>query len=170
MSYVLAFTSLFLLINRSVPTDQRASVNGLAMTVGSVSKAIGPIAGSILYAWSIHNGLRDVPPLNYMFVFALCLLLSLVTFLLPIGSPVSKSNCPLETGSASDTNSTDEYLEQTVESTSRSTHWRLFGQNANVSLFRYMFGDDYRSRNEHKDRDTDKLLTTRNRCDTSNTP
>lgn len=49
--FVQGFTSLFLLINRAVPAEKRASVNGLAMTVGSVAKAVGPILGSVGYAW-----------------------------------------------------------------------------------------------------------------------
>jgi len=51
MGFVMGFTSLFLLINRAVPAEKRASVNGLAMTVGSVAKAVGPILGSVGYAW-----------------------------------------------------------------------------------------------------------------------
>ena len=49
MFFVLSFTSLFLLINQSVSTANRASVNGLAMTIGSLAKGVGPMLGSILY-------------------------------------------------------------------------------------------------------------------------
>jgi hypothetical protein len=36
-----------------VPTAKRATMNGLAMTVGSVAKAVGPILGSVGYAWCV---------------------------------------------------------------------------------------------------------------------
>lgn len=80
IGFVLAFTSLFLLTNRSVPSEKRAAVNGLAMTVGSISKTVGPILGSVAYAWSIHNGLG--PPFNFLFVFFFCALLGIVTHVL----------------------------------------------------------------------------------------
>lgn len=82
MSFVLSFTSLFLMINQSVSTANRASVNGLAMTIGSFAKAVGPMLGSVLFAWSINNNL--MAPLNYMFVFVFCMLVGIGTFLLPV--------------------------------------------------------------------------------------
>ena len=81
IGYVTGFTSLFLLINRSVHTDRRATVNGLAMTIGSVAKAVGPILGSVMYAWSIENNLRE--PMNFMLVFAMCLFFSVLMLAVP---------------------------------------------------------------------------------------
>ena len=84
-----AFTANFLLINASVPASRRGAVNGLAMTIGGLAKALGPMGGATLYAWSITNGARS-PPLNFMLVFLLCFLLGLGTCLLrldPIPPP-----------------------------------------------------------------------------------
>lgn len=50
-----AFTAVFLLINNACQIHQRASVNGLSMAVASITKAVGPIAGSELFAWSIFQ-------------------------------------------------------------------------------------------------------------------
>ena len=53
---VSAFASVFMLINNSVTTDQRGAVNGLAMTIASGTKAVGPILGSSLLAWTFEKG------------------------------------------------------------------------------------------------------------------
>ena len=61
------FTSAFMLINNSCDGSQRGSVNGLAMTLASVTKAIGPIIFSVLFAWSVTNDLSF--PLSHHFTF-----------------------------------------------------------------------------------------------------
>jgi MFS family permease len=78
MGTSLTFTSVSILINNTVQSAQRGSVNGLAMTVGSTAKSVGPIVGSTMYAWSINNGLSTFP-LNYCFSFV-------VLFVLGIGA------------------------------------------------------------------------------------
>ena len=45
----------------------------------SVCRGLGPLAGSVLFAWSLTNGL-DVPGLGVFFVFILTALLAAVTF------------------------------------------------------------------------------------------
>ena len=49
------FTATFLAINNASDDDNRGASNGLAMLIGSVSKGLGPIVASILFAWSINN-------------------------------------------------------------------------------------------------------------------
>ena len=44
-------------INNSVDSGRRGRVNGLAMGVASFFKAIGPIGGTALFAWSLTNSL-----------------------------------------------------------------------------------------------------------------
>ena len=56
-----------MLINNSCDGSQRGSVNGLAMTLASVTKAIGPIIFSVLFAWSVTNDLSF--PLSHHFTF-----------------------------------------------------------------------------------------------------
>lgn len=50
-----SFTSIALLINRSVHPTQRASINGLAMTAGSLAKTLGPPIGGMAYAFTIWS-------------------------------------------------------------------------------------------------------------------
>lgn len=76
----LAFSSISLVINQSVPTNKRASINGIAMTVGSCARAIGPIFGSIIFAWSINNNYGF--PLDFHFVFLLLSILSVINAVL----------------------------------------------------------------------------------------
>jgi len=62
-----AFTSIFMMVNNSAPSEQRGSVNGLSMVVGSIGKAVGPALGANLFAWSVTSGLPF--PLDYGFTF-----------------------------------------------------------------------------------------------------
>eukprot|EP01138_Halocafeteria_seosinensis_P015222 gb/GECG01015535.1/.p1 GENE.gb/GECG01015535.1/~~gb/GECG01015535.1/.p1 ORF type:complete len:667 (+),score=61.14 gb/GECG01015535.1/:1-2001(+) len=80
-----AFTSNFRLINNSVPREQRGAMNGLAMTLGSFGKSVGPSIGAVIFAWTMTNGLPF--PLDYHFIFYLGSVMaggvSLLTLLLP---------------------------------------------------------------------------------------
>jgi MFS family permease len=70
----LIISSLGLIINRSVPKEQRASVNGLSMTVGSASKAIGPMSSAYIFAWSVSdNGFQFFPFDFHMVFIFLCI-------------------------------------------------------------------------------------------------
>jgi hypothetical protein len=55
--YAFILYSMALLQNNSVTSDLRGSLNGLSMSVGSLSKAAGPAIGASLYAYSVasHN-------------------------------------------------------------------------------------------------------------------
>jgi MFS family permease len=53
---VTTFSTSFMLINNSCSNDDRGAVNGLAMTVASITKAVGPVMGSSLLAWSFQYG------------------------------------------------------------------------------------------------------------------
>ena len=48
-----AFSTLAMIVNKSVATNMRGTINGLIMTAGSIGNAMGPILGSILYASAI---------------------------------------------------------------------------------------------------------------------
>ena len=73
------FTSSFMLINNSCDGAQRGSVNGLAMTLASVTKAIGPIIFSVLFAWSVTNGL-SFPLSHHLTFFIIAILYALQSF------------------------------------------------------------------------------------------
>ena len=47
-------SSIGLIVNRCVQKEQRASINGLSMGIGSMAKAIGPMVSTYLFAWSIN--------------------------------------------------------------------------------------------------------------------
>jgi hypothetical protein len=51
----MAFTSIALLTNHSVPVDLLGGMNGLTMTIGSLSKTLGPALGSVTFAFSIAH-------------------------------------------------------------------------------------------------------------------
>lgn len=78
-----AFTSIFLLVNGSVSHEKLGAVNGMSLTFGGFAKAIGPFAGSTIFAWSIHNSISD-KVVNCTFVFLLCLLIGIVTCFLDL--------------------------------------------------------------------------------------
>ena len=85
MATCMGFTCIFLLINASVPSHMRGSVNGLAMTFGSIAKAMGPFIGSTIFAASIHS---SIPlPFSYLLVFLLSFGIAiLVSICLPMNS------------------------------------------------------------------------------------
>lgn len=80
MATCMAFTCTFLIINASVPSHLRGSANGLAMTFGSIAKAMGPSIGSIVYAASIHSAIPL--PFSYLLVFLINGVIAVLTLLL----------------------------------------------------------------------------------------
>jgi hypothetical protein len=61
------FTCIFTILNNSVPAEARGRMQGVAMTVGSLARAIGPTVGAELFAWSLTNGSGF--PIDQHFVF-----------------------------------------------------------------------------------------------------
>ena len=59
------------MINNSVERERRGRVQGLAMAGAALMRAAGPLIGSVLFAWSLTNGL-DAPGLKVEFTFLLC--------------------------------------------------------------------------------------------------
>ncbi|CAM6008983.1 unnamed protein product [Sphagnum balticum] len=60
------FTASMILLNNSVPQDQRGAANGLSVSLGSVFKAIGPAGGGALFAWSQKRPDAFILPGNYL--------------------------------------------------------------------------------------------------------
>lgn len=93
LSTTTAFTANALLINNSVPAPSyRASVNGLAMSLGSGAKTLGPCVGATLFAWSIKSTDGDGDGdgawsgvVNFHFVFVALAVISLVSSLVYSG-------------------------------------------------------------------------------------
>lgn len=63
----IVFSTISMLLNRTVPDDQRASMNGLSMLGGSLAKALGPLFGGILFSTSAVN---VTPPFGSVVVYS----------------------------------------------------------------------------------------------------
>ena len=61
------FTVCNVLTNTAASPSSRGAVNGLAMALASIAKAIGPVIGSESFAWSVNSGLSA--PFDYHFSF-----------------------------------------------------------------------------------------------------
>ena len=75
---VTTFSTSFMLINNSCSNDDRGAVNGLAMTIASVTKAVGPVVGSSILAWSFQHGRHIAWIFGHAFNFWLVSLLWVV--------------------------------------------------------------------------------------------
>ena len=83
-STALCFSSIALVLNQCVSKEKRGSLNGLNMSVGSLSKTIGPSIGTYMFAWSINNGLSF--PFDFRFIFLVMSLCGTVSALVPLPS------------------------------------------------------------------------------------
>ncbi|KAG0575900.1 hypothetical protein KC19_5G038800 [Ceratodon purpureus] len=70
------FTSTFILVNNSVTQDQRGAANGLAMSLVSLFKAIGPAGGGSIFAWAQRRQ-SDFLPGNQLVFFSLAVVVLL---------------------------------------------------------------------------------------------
>jgi len=68
------FSVITMTLNRTVPENQRASMNGLAMLGGSFTKALGPLFGGILFSTSVNN---VTPPFGSVVVYSTISLLGI---------------------------------------------------------------------------------------------
>ncbi len=60
------FSTITMATNRTVPDNQRATMNGLSMLGGSLTKALGPVFGGILFSSSVNN---VTPPFGSVVVY-----------------------------------------------------------------------------------------------------
>lgn len=52
---VTAFTSIAIICNNSSEREVRGAMNGLTMSMGSIAKMVGPVVGSVMFAWSSNS-------------------------------------------------------------------------------------------------------------------
>ncbi|XP_051147281.1 protein ZINC INDUCED FACILITATOR-LIKE 1-like isoform X2 [Andrographis paniculata] len=64
-------TGLFILQNRAVDQDQRGAANGIAMTLMSLFKAIGPAGGGTIFSWAQTRQEASFLPGDLMVFFVL---------------------------------------------------------------------------------------------------
>ena len=69
-----AFTTCFVMLNNVCTDEQKASANGLAMSVASAAGIVSPVIGGSLLAWSIDAGL--VWPLDHSLMWVFCSVVS----------------------------------------------------------------------------------------------
>lgn len=76
-SILAPYTAVFTLITESVAPENLGAVNGLGQSLVAGMRALGPVTGSVMVAWSFNNGGLPAPfDSHWLFVF--CSLLSLV--------------------------------------------------------------------------------------------
>jgi MFS family permease len=73
---VVGFTSVNVLVSNSCKRSVRGSVNGLATSGASLARAIGPMLGATVFAWSESN---DHFPVNYHFIFICTVVINFLT-------------------------------------------------------------------------------------------
>ena len=67
------------------------------MALGSMSKALGPVTGSVVLSWSINSGHRF--PFDFHFVYIIIAVISVATSQLPLGP--AAINCRKDESSSS---------------------------------------------------------------------
>jgi len=104
-------TSLNILVNSvggETVKKHRGTVNGIAMSVSGIARALAPAVGGSMFAWSNNNGLEF--PLNHYFVFevgAVCLLFMFALLFLGMFGLFSMM-CSLDDGYTNDEYTDDE--------------------------------------------------------------
>jgi hypothetical protein len=79
--------SVFVFINNSCYSTQRATVNGIGQTFASLGRLLGPYFGASIFAWSENNGLKW--PLNFHFCFYLLAVINIINYGISLQLPRS---------------------------------------------------------------------------------
>ena len=79
LANILAFTSANILLQYSTTPMSLGSINGMAATLGSFFRSIGPITAGVLWSYSTIEG--NAPPFNKHLVFFVLSCLSVLGFL-----------------------------------------------------------------------------------------
>ncbi|XP_065827373.1 uncharacterized protein [Oscarella lobularis] len=92
----IAFVMLAIFINNSVPKYQAGAINGLAMALTALSRAMAPSFGGSMFAWSISWGANHIGfPFDYHLVFYFFSIVYLTALLPSVNLPnsVQKQKC-----------------------------------------------------------------------------
>lgn len=84
---ILSFTSMFLLVNHSADSDLVGTANGMAQSVASLARGLGPLIGGLILSWSLSNGLKF--PFDHYFSFFVWALLHFSCTALSLALPKS---------------------------------------------------------------------------------
>ncbi|KAG7350580.1 major facilitator superfamily transporter [Nitzschia inconspicua] len=82
------FSSISIALNKSVPIELRATLNGFASLVGSIFKGLGPILAGILSQFCFSLGLGELGPV-VLFSCIGCAGLSTIVFLVGLGPKIA---------------------------------------------------------------------------------
>ena len=86
-SMVISLASVQILFNDLCVPSERAFINGLGQSVGSLARAIGPTLGGMCWSWSVSNGLPA--PMDYHFTVSQFHVLRNLHFWRPTDSSLS---------------------------------------------------------------------------------
>jgi MFS family permease len=109
------FTSITVLTNRSVPSEQRATMNGLSMLGGSAAKALGPVFAGFLASQSVAWMGSSASILMYGVVGMIGTLVALSTYTM-----LSQDDLNRQTLSTDDGDYAEDNKETTIELTESS--------------------------------------------------
>ncbi|XP_065840287.1 uncharacterized protein [Oscarella lobularis] len=88
LSINVAYVMIAIFINNSVPKRQVGAINGLALSLAAVTRAVAPSVGASLFAWSISEGKGHVGfLLDYHLVFYFISTVFLISLLLSVYLP-----------------------------------------------------------------------------------
>jgi len=84
---VSAFTCFFIFISNSCETAVRGTVNGIGQTLVAVGRMLGPTIGSLVFAWSMNNGLTW--PLDFHLTWYLLAIIGSLAFYMVYRLPLT---------------------------------------------------------------------------------
>lgn len=79
-----SFTCTIMIINGSVPEWQLGAANGFGQSMASLARAVGPVLGSVIFAWSVSAG-KHPYPFNSHLVFTIVAVLLVSCVVLVFG-------------------------------------------------------------------------------------
>ena len=88
----LGFSSMALMTNHCVGQEKRASLNGLTMTFGSIAKALGPLSGALVFAWSLNSPYSF--PLDFHLIFLILMAMSGVAVVMHLPASTTQTQKP----------------------------------------------------------------------------
>jgi len=81
--HVVGFTATVLCVNNSAKAHLRGAINGLAQSVASAVRAIGPVLGGIVWSWSVTMNFTYHAYVPFFLLTICCLLALCVACYLP---------------------------------------------------------------------------------------
>jgi len=84
MVYATMFTCSIILVSNSAKPNQRGSVNGVAQSVASFVRALGPLLGGLVWTWSVSISFSLHNHIPYVIVTLICIANCVIAWQLPL--------------------------------------------------------------------------------------